>query len=289
MVSGHTSTLAGSVELRRSSVAFDGRQLSYLHAGEGRPVVLVHGGGFDAAALSWWETLPDLATEYAVYALDLPGYGRSEPLPGPPSVAAYGRVIARFLDYLDAGPVALVGLSLGGAAALQTALRRPEQIDRLVLVDSYGLGRRLPGGWLAALSVRIPGLMTLTWSLLSRSRWLTAWALRAIVHPANLSPQLVDEVYAVVRAGPSGSWGVFQRSEVGFGGLRTDLSPGLPDLTVPTLFVHGADDPLVPVGWSVRGSTRVPTGELYIIDRCGHWPPRERPAAFTAILRDFLD
>jgi len=273
---------------QRRSVVVDGRGVSYLAAGSGDPVVLVHGGGLDSAALSWRETLPSLAVDHAVVAPDLPGYGESAPLGAPPSVPAFVRWLERFLEVLDAGPVALVGISLGGAVALGYALDHPELVDRLALVDSYGLGHRVPGGPLAALSVRLPGLMAGVWALLARSRWLTAVGLRAIVVPDNLTPALVEEVFGLVGEGSGATWRAFQRAEVGYGGLRTDYAPRLPELAVPTLFVHGADDPLVPVGWAIRGATRVPDAELAIIRDCGHWPPRERPTACNERLRDLL-
>lgn len=279
---------SGAEVPRRRTVVVDGRRVSYLTAGSGPPVVLVHGSGLDSATLSWRETVPSLAVDHAVVAPDLPGYGESAPLVGPPSVAAFSHWLEGFLDEFDEGPVTLVGISLGGAVALGLALDHPERVDRLVLVDSYGLGDRVPGGPLAALSVRIPGLMAGVWALMARSRWLTETSLRAIVHSANVTPALVEEVFGLVGGRSSATWRAFQREEVGFGGLRTDYSARLPALAVRTLFVHGENDPLVLLGWSVRAATRVPDGGVAVIRRCGHWPPRERPTTFNERLRDFL-
>lgn len=107
--------------------------------------------------------------------------------------------------------------------------------------------------------------------------------------PGNVTPELVEDVLAELRRPrASEAWTAFQRREVGFDGLRTDCIRRLPSLRVPTLFVHGADDPLVPVGWSVRAGTLVPNGSVEVLRNCGHWPPREKPEALTAAVRKFL-
>lgn len=261
----------------------------YHVAGDGPPVVLLHGGGWDAAALSWRETVPALAENHTVYAPDLPGYGDSDPPERTPSVDSYGTFVGDFLDAVSIDTAALVGVSLGGSVALAVALSRPERVSRLVLVDSYGLGGMVPGGSLGALFVRIPWLSEAIERLLTRRRRLTALSVRSIVHPANLTPELVDEVWAVARDHDGRTWRAFQRNEVGFGGLKTNYVARLPDLSVPTLLVHGENDSLVPVEWSVRAGTLIPDAEVRILPQCGHWPPREVPKQFTELVSAFLD
>ena len=111
----------------------------------------------------------------------------------------------------------------------------------------------------------------------------------AVVARGNLTGELVDDALAELRRPRAGeAWADFQRNEVGFGGLKTDLTHDLPDLDVPALFVHGEDDPLVPVGWSVRAGTLAPDATVEVIEGCGHWVPRERPDEFVAVVREFL-
>jgi pimeloyl-ACP methyl ester carboxylesterase len=253
------------------------------------PVVLLHGGGLDSAALSWKYVLPALAEDRPVYAPDWPGYGESDPADGPPNVAYYVGVLRRFLDALGLGDIHLVGVSMGGGAALGFALRHPERVNRLVAVDSYGLGSRIPGGPLGGVFVRLPLVNDAVFSAMGRSRWLTAQTLRAVVAPGNLAPDLVDDVLAELRRPRAGeAWSAFQRDEVGFSGLRTDYTDRLAGLDVPTLFVHGEADPLVPVAWSVRAGTLAPDATVEVIRDCGHWPPREKPEAFVESVRDFI-
>lgn len=266
----------------------DGLHVRCLAAGDGdSPVVLLHGGGLDSAELSWKHALPALGEAFRVVAPDWPGYGESDPPEDPATMAYYVSVLRRFLDALDVGSVRLAGISMGGGAALGFALDHPGRVERLALVDSYGLGGTVPGGRLASLFTRLP-LTDLTFDLLARSRWLTGLALRAVVAPGNATPELVSEAHAEVRRHRGTAWTEFQRSEVGPRGLRTNYVDRLPDLTVPTLLVHGERDPLVPVSWAVRAGTLVSDAEVRVLPDCGHWPPRERPEAFASLVESFF-
>lgn len=147
----------------------------------------------------------------------------------------------------------------------------------------------MPGGRVAAAVARLPGVNAAVWALLRRSRRLTALAVRAAVDPRNLSPELVDDAYALVRRPDAGrAWRAFQRTEVGRHGLRTNYLDRLPGLAVPTLLVHGERDAFVPAEWAVRAAALIPDAELRVFADCGHVPPREHPAAFVRAVREFL-
>ncbi|MFC4358938.1 alpha/beta fold hydrolase [Halobium salinum] len=272
------------------TVEVGGLRVRYLVAGDGSPVVLLHGGGVDSATLSWRRTIPALAERFTVYAPDWPGYGDSEFPEAEPSVAWYAEFLEAFLDRLELQEASLVGISMGGGVALSVALDRPERVTRLVLVDSLGLGGAVPGGYLGYLFTRLPYVSEVTWALLRRSRRLWALSLRGIVgDPEAVTPDLVDDV---VRAGSRPDAGrtfrAFQRAEVGPAGLRTNVVDRLPELRVPTLLVHGEADPLVPVEWAVRAGVLVPDAEVRILPNCGHWPPRERPERFVGLVEAYL-
>lgn len=277
----------------RRSVELDGLRVNYVVAGSGPPLVLLHGGGLDSAAVSWKETIPALAENFTVYAPDWPGYGESDSPDGSPSIAYYVEVTWRLLDELDLDSVRLMGISMGGGVALGFALDHPERVERLVLVDSYGLGSEMPGGPLGglfgALFVRTPLLSGGVWTTMGANRELTAVVLQSVVDSGNLTEGLVDDVFAELKRPNAGeAWERFQRNEVGFSGLKTNYRSRLQTLSVPTLLVHGEDDPLIPVGWSVRARTLAPNASAEVLRDCGHWPPREKPEEFVSVVRQFL-
>lgn len=251
-------------------------------------VVLLHGGGIDSATLSWRELIPALSDDYRVLAPDLPGYGESDTPERIPTTDYYVRVLERFLDAEDVDSAALVGASMGGGIAIGYALSHPERVDAVVAVDSYGLGGKVPFGPLGTLFTRLPVLSELSWRATARSRTVAWFAVRAVVGYGNLTPGLVDEVYAEARRNDGSAWRRFQRAEVGLRGLKTNYVDRLPDVTAPTLLIHGEDDPLVPSSWAVRAAALVPDAEVRILPNCGHWSPREKPNRVNALVRLFL-
>lgn len=284
---------SGAVESRRVEVtADDGRgrdadmEVRYFVAGEGPPVVLLHGLGLDAATVSWRHVLPALAGEYRVYAPDLPGHGGSEKPTARYTTAFFRRAFEAFRTELGLESVRLVGLSMGGAVALGHALEG--DVERLVLVDSYGLGEDAPWRAGAATLLRAPFLQRLWWTGLGASRRTVRSHLRGVV--AGRPPaDLVEDVYAAVQDADVGrTTGSWQRSEFRAGGFETCYLDRLGGLEAPTLLVHGGADPLLPPSWSRRATDRIDDSRLCVFERCGHWPPRERPEEFTRALQSFL-
>jgi len=262
-----------------------------LIAGAGPdPVVLLHGGGIDSATLTYRHALLALAPRHRVYAPDWPGYGRSGAPDGTPDLAFHVDLLESLLDTLGLAQASLVGISLGGGAALGLALRRPQRVRRLVLVASYGLGRAVPWGALGTLLVRLPGLAGLSWAVLRRNRALLRRALVGVVaDPAVLTDELVDDAWAALRRPDVGrAFGGFQRAEVGWRGLRSDFSARLGELAMPVLLVHGAHDRSVPAAWAQRAAHAIPNAQLHLFEQSGHWPPREEPERFAQILTAFL-
>ncbi|MFC4988508.1 alpha/beta fold hydrolase [Saliphagus infecundisoli] len=274
------------------TTTIDGARLAYRRAGtEGPPVVLLHGGGIDDAELSWRHAIDDLAADHRVYAPDWPGYGDS-PDREEHSTVAYARLLEGFLErVVPDEPVALAGISMGGAAALGYALENPGRVDRLVLVGSYGLGPRVPAGSLWKSLAHVPGANAAGWAALGTSRAAARMGLGNVVaDPGGLPPEFVESVVSRAREPGAGrAFEAFVRAELRpDGSVGTDYTDRLGDLRVPTLLVHGRADPLFPVAWSERAAERIPDARLETLD-CGHWVPRERPDEFVGILRTFLE
>ncbi len=269
-----------------------GTRIAYQRAGtDGPPVVLLHGGGIDDSTLSWEHTIEALAPDYQVYAPDWPGYGDSTPI-SEPSVQAYIDVLSGFLDAVGLESATLVGLSMGGAAALGYTLDHPAAVDRLVLVDSYGLGERIPAGSLWKTIASVPGANSLGWAMMGSSLEASRLGLSPVVaDPSSLSKPFLEAFRSRAAATGAGTaFEQFQTREVTVDGRAvTNYADELETLTVPTALIHGAADPLFPVAWSRRAHERIPASKLVVLKGCGHWSPRECPAAFNRALSEFLD
>ena len=273
------------------AVTVDGCRLSYRRAGtSGHPVVLLHGGGVDDATLSWKHAIGKLAESHRVYALDWPGYGGSENGISH-STSSYVDLLDGFLEAVGLDHPAMAGISMGGAAALGYTLENPNSVERLVLVGSYGLGERIPVGPLWKTFAHLPGSNAMGWATLGLSTEMARMGLDAVVYDARELPvDFVEDVRKrASRPGAGLAFEAFQRNEIRTDGTaRTNYAGELQSLSTPTLFVHGAADPLFPAAWSKRAAARLPNATLAVFDACGHWVPRERPAEFNRRLRTFL-
>ena len=259
---------------------------------EAPPVVLIHGAGADAAAVSWKKAFPVLAESYRVYAPDMPGYGESDRVPEyvTPNVDFYVEVLDDLLTRLDVVEATLVGISKGGGIVLGYTFAHPERVSTLVSVDSYGLGDRNPGGRSTVALVKIPKLMEALWWLSKKSRGFTRASIANVVNEANLTEELVDDAYRQARRPRSGDAYIrYNRAEVGWRGARTNYMDRMSALPVPTLFVHGEDDELVLPEQSKRAADVAPVAELFTLDDCGHWVSREKPEAFVSRLEAWLE
>lgn len=255
-------------------------------AGSGDPVVLLHGCGLDAATVSYRYLLPELAADHRVHAIDFPGHGHSDKPATRYTTDFFRRALAAYLDERGVESPSLVGISMGGSVALGHALEH--DVDRLVLVDSYGLGGDAAWRPAASVGLRIPMVHRQWWRSLGASPASVRGHLRSVT--AGTPPtDLVEDVYAAVQDDAVGrtvrSW---QRSEFRASGLQTDYRGRLDGLETETLLVHGRSDPLLPASWSERAAESLPNGEARVYERTGHWPPRERPERFNSDVVGFL-
>lgn len=283
--------------LREIRLDVGGSRLHCLTAGPkpGTPVLLLPGASVDSARLSYRHAIQHLARRYRVFAPDWPGQGQSEE-PGlartsfARTTGFYVDFVGRLMDALELERAHLVGLSLGGAAALGFALQYPERTRKLVLVSAYGLGSPIPRHRLVYLLVNAPPASSLLLALARRSPWLVRRRLSYLLaDERSLTEELVAEVRGeLLKPGAGRAFVSLLRSEVGWHGGRTDFSDRLPELRAPTLLIHGERDPLVRVEAARRAHKLIPRSELAVFEGCGHWPPREHPQRFNSTVSGFL-
>ncbi|WP_415378587.1 alpha/beta fold hydrolase [Halosimplex sp. TS25] len=280
------------VDRTHRTAAVEGHRLHYLQAGDpdAPPLVLVHGGIIDAAHVSWGAVIEPLAREYRVVAPDLLGYGRSAKPDVTYSLSLHVGVLDSFVEAVGLESAAIAGISMGGGAALGLALRSPSAVDRLVLIDSYGLGRELANGRLTALLAKTEVFNKAAIALMRRSRGFTAASLGNIVYDTDaLSEDAIDAVWEEAkRPGVGEAFRSFRAAEVTNDGYRTDFSERLDRMEVPTLLLHGEHDEVFPHRWSERATARIPDSEYHLLAECAHWAPRERPGTVVDLIREFV-
>jgi 4,5:9,10-diseco-3-hydroxy-5,9,17-trioxoandrosta-1(10),2-diene-4-oate hydrolase len=253
---------------------------------KGSNVILIHGLG--ASADIWMHNISAIAERYRVYAPDLVGFGRS----GKPKVKYSPSYMSAFIDdfmtALNIEIACLIGLSLGGGMALQYQLQFPEKVEKLVLVDSAGLGREMP------LAMRLATVPVMGELMLSPSRAGIAFVLKQLVYdPAVITNDLIDLYFELnFSQGASKTILSVLRTCSTMRGARPEvLDPvmnNLDNIKIPTLIVWGRDDRLFPVGHACFAREKIRDSYLYILERCGHMPNFERPEEFNSMVLNFL-
>jgi pimeloyl-ACP methyl ester carboxylesterase len=222
-------------------VHVEGLPTRYLAAGEGPPLILLHGVGDNALGWAW--VMPALARAYCVYAPDLPGSGGSaSPRGYDHSPAAFERFLRAFLDALEAGSAAVVGNSLGGLVALRLALSDPERVAALGLLAGAGLGRRVSP---ALRSLALPGYggLAVAWGKRPPGAVQRALGRAALLfaRPRGVPVKWLKEQYRLARLpGFLEAQLATLRAQVGLRGKRERVADRLASLRVPTLVVWGS-------------------------------------------------
>ncbi len=260
-----------------------GCRLRYLVAGEGDPLVLVHGLG--GAAANWLALAPLLLPGRRLIVPELPGHGGSSPLPAAPSLSPYADRLGLLLDHEGAAPAAVVGHSLGGAVALRLALRRPEAVSALVLAAAAGISSATRS---ARYALTITGILKPGRKIAPhRGRVARSALLKRVVFgrwgasdPAALPPELVEALLA----GPARHTDTLSAAKAL---VRDDLRPELEHVRCPVLVLWGARDNQLPVDDAFDYARRL-RAPLRVIADCGHLLIVERPAGCADAITGFL-
>lgn len=270
-----------SESVQRRTVTVDGAALSYLHAGSGPPVVLVHGTFWSRV---WEPVMADIASAgYEAYALDFPGFGRSAGRLSrtDASVPGLARFARRFLEAVGVpGPMTVGGHDIGGAVAQHLAAFDPS-VKRLVLMNSV-----LYDSWPVPAVERfrdqaVADAITVDELLQARAQSLARGVARPLSdaeRDAWLAPWHTEDR---VR-----SW----TAMAGAADARytLDLLDRLRDRALPTLLLWGEDDEFQPVGYAERYASEIPGARLLRIPNARHIPTVEDPRAVAAGLVSFL-
>ena len=280
-----TSAIADERRLRFESVGTRLGKISTLSAGEGDPVICVHGLG--ATKASFLPTVAALAEHYRVIAMDLPGFGDSDkPLGAPYDAPYFARAIEGLLDELEIERAHLVGNSMGGRVAIELGLLQPERTGRMALLCP-----------------------ALAWLRSRRWRWLLQAPLPmlGLIQPA---PRVITEpiVRNLVPGGKDG-WSAAGVDEF----LRSYLTPRgrvafyeaarnvyldeplgergfwsrLAQMSPRTLFIWGRHDQVVPLGFRKHVERALPAARHLELD-CGHVPQLEAPKQTHDAIRGFF-
>lgn len=262
----------------------DGETVHYMAAGEGPPLVLVH--GFLSWSYTWRRNLAALATRARVVAPDLRGFGLSakESRRGH-SLSDQVELLGAVMDALSIDQTVLCGHSMGGEIAMRFALRYPERVRALILVASSGYVTRIERPmerWIR----KIPVLGALFVRAAVLNRRFAASSLRTgYFDPLLVAEQDVDAYLLPARAPGAAGALLSMVRDMDFGAS----SARWPEISHRSLLIWGENDPWIPLAHGQRLHAHLPQSELVVFPQCGHLPQEEHPDRFNRSVLAFLD
>ena len=247
-------------------------RVHYYAGGSGAPVVLVHGLG--GRSEDWASLMPQLVRDHhRVYALDLPGYGRSDWPKADYSIAELTGAVEAFLDNRGLKQTDLAGWSMGGWLAMRVALDEPQRIRRLTIFDSAGTR------------------FSYTWdvSLFEPDTPAKLATLDNLLMPAT-APHVPGFIQRdIFRFVKKHGWVVKRNMDSMLTGADLMDTQSLHALHMPMLIVWGKQDHLIPVSVGGAIHNAVPQSEFVVVDGCGHLAPGRCAGQVGPVFKGFLD
>jgi pimeloyl-ACP methyl ester carboxylesterase len=247
--------------------------MGWLEAGEGWPVILLH--GFPLRAEMWRPQLEAVPAGWRVIAPDLRGFGAGPTLDRGMSVDEYARDVTALMDALEIDRAVIGGISMGGYITFAVFRQAPARLTGMVLADTRPQADT-PAGREARLQMR---------TLVSHGgAAAVADQMLPKLLSADAAPEMVDAIRGIIvpsdpRAIDAALVALME---------RPDSTPDLARINVPTLIVAGEHDTLTPVADSEAMQRAIARSRLVVIPDAGHLSNVEQPDAFSRALADFL-
>ncbi|MFI6219964.1 alpha/beta fold hydrolase [Nocardia salmonicida] len=276
-------------EATQREIATDKGALRYHEAGDGPPLLLLHGSGI---GVSGWRNyrgnLEVFAEHFHCYILEFPGFGVSDPVPGNPVLTA-GSAVTRFMNALEIESAAVIGNSMGGVVGVNVAMRHPERVSKLVTIGGVGpnIFSQHPSEGTRLLQEFADGP--------SRDK-LVRWLEAMVYDRAMVTEERIEERWAAANDPESHKSLAAMYGSKAFAAQQQAMTDsGVPPywsmmgkVTCPTLLTWGRDDRQCPPDMAMIPMRLIPDAELHIFPKCGHWVMIEAKQAFERVVLEFL-
>lgn len=272
------------MKLEAETVQVDGLSIHYLAAGEGLPVLLVH--GWPTSSFLWRNVIPPIAEHRRVIAIDLPGFGRSDkPTDRKYDFAFYARVLDGFLAQLKIDRLGLVVHDLGGPVGLYWASQNPARVERLALLNTLVYPELSFAARAFITACRLPGIS----QMLTSKRWLERAMYFGVADTSRLCRDALSNVHEPFDT-PKARKALAMSST----GMRTeklrDVVKWLRTTKIPVRVVYGVKDRILPdIEKTVqRLKQDVSSIEVTALPDVGHFLQEEQPDEIGRLLAEFF-
>jgi pimeloyl-ACP methyl ester carboxylesterase len=259
-----------------------GNEIAWARAGDGPPVVLVHGTPW--SSWSWRHVVPYLTDAYTVYAFDLLGFGASEKREGQDvSLAAQGARLAELVGHWGLESPAVIAHDIGGGITLRAHLRHGLAVSALVLFDVVAIG-----AW-GSPFYRLVGEHPQVFEALPPA--IHEGVVRAYINTAQVRPlpREVEDGLVAPWLGQEGQAAFYRQIAQGDQRDTRAVEPRYGEITAPTLIAWGELDPWIPSERGRELAGRIPHARLELLPNAGHLLQEEDPGRVAELARAHLD
>jgi len=273
----------GIIEPDCEFVEVNGLRTRYVAKGQGDALLLIH--GFSSSLYTWRASLDALAQQYRVYALDLKGFGFSDKPDSDYTIDEYVDFVAEFMNKLDMDSAVLCGNSMGGNISWRLALKYPDRVSKLILVDASGYPSDHTGVPFFVRLGRLPGAGNFFGLLTTRSRIRDSLE-SAYFDDRKVAERTVDSYFYPMKT--KGAMHAVLSRLRSSSQETANWHESISSIKQPTLIVWGAEDTWVPVDNAHKFHKDIAGAQLVLFPDCGHLPQEELPEEFAERVLQFL-
>ncbi len=257
-------------------IEINGLNTHFRRKGSGDVLLLLHGTG--SSTYTWRLVMDSLAKDFEVDAIDLPGFGLTQPMNTTPTVEAYVEFIDDFMQTLCLDSAVLMGNSFGGEISWRLALKYPHRVRTLILVDAAGYPHESAAIFKL---LRVPLLGEMLAGISAKS--IVRKNLQEIFYDDDLVTEAVVDNYYYRLLKKGNRETVLARARM----ARDTLYKTLPQIQQPALIIWGEQDSWAPVEFGHRFAADIPNAKLAVLPNCGHVPQEEKPEEVARLVREF--
>jgi len=268
------------------ALLIDGIKIHFVEAGEGRPLLFLHGLG--GTWEDWAANLQSFAPSYRAMAMDFPGFGDSEKPEVDYSIEWLTGIVEKFLEERKLERVSIVGHSMGALVALKLAARGNSRVQRLIVADAVGIGDKAE--FLSyVLTKKIMGPDSRWESIEGVMRDQFKMMIEVFIKVQR--PKTSKEFFQSVPKSPVTGNPLLPMTpsvQLSASIIDFDIRPQLASILQPTLILWGEKDPIAPRADAMYLKSKIPRATLTILEGCGHSPMKEQPERFDREVWKFL-
>jgi 2-hydroxymuconate-semialdehyde hydrolase len=266
----------------KKTVKAGGYVVSYLEQGTGTPLLLVH--GITTYSFIWKDMIPGLSSGFRVLAIDLLGCGDSEkPQDASYSISAQTDLVSDFMDALDIKKVHLVAHDIGGGIGQIFALRYPDKIGSLTLINTIGYDY-----WPVQpiTTMRIPIFREIGLAAIDHG-FFKLLIKRGVYHKERVTDDVVGLFKAPLKT-PEGRRGFLRLAKHLDNRQLMEIEKDIKKLTLPVLIIRGDKDPYLPADISQRLQRDIKGSKLAVVETGGHFIQLDEPEMLVEMITQFI-